>query len=239
MVKPLLIIKAGETFAPTRKSLGDFEDWIIEKLGETEVPLSTVAAYRGVPLPPGESVCGAIITGSHRMVSDCEPWSETIAAWLRRQVNRLPLLGICYGHQLLAHACGGRVGYHPLGSEVGTVTVRLNGEGMADPLFQGLREFPAHAAHRQTVLQLPPGAVCLASNSFEPHHAFRIGPQAWGVQFHPEFDERVAREYIIHQKTTLEGEKQDLLRLLASLQPTPEATALLGRFARLAIGAES
>lgn len=231
-MKPLLIIKAGQTFEETRRTLGDFDDWIVEKLGPQRPPVRVVDAYRHEAIP--SEACAAIVTGSHRMVSDCEPWSEAIAGWLRAHVDRIPLLGICYGHQLLAHACGGRVGFHARGAEIGTAKVRSTAEAAPDSLFAGLKEFPAHVAHRQTVLKLPAGAVCLASNAFEPHHAFRMGKQAWGVQFHPEFDERVARDYVIQQKEVLEAENQDILLLLTSICPTPESSALLKRFAALA-----
>lgn len=235
MDKPLWIIKTGVTFATTREAYGDFEDWIIEKLNSDGPAIRVINVLKGERLPAGEGACGAVITGSHAMVTDGEPWSEALAAWLRRYVNRLPLLGICYGHQLLAHACGGWVDYNPRGAEIGTTRVQLTAAGQADPLFAGLTEFPAHVAHRQSVLRLPPGAVCLARNRFEAHHAFRLGKQAWGVQFHPEFDERIAREYIIQQQSVLQAEKQDLPRLMSQLRPTPDASNLLQRFAELAL----
>ncbi|NIQ10109.1 MAG: glutamine amidotransferase, partial [Gammaproteobacteria bacterium] len=72
--------------------------------------------------------------------------------------------------------------------EVGTVEVRLRPEAQDDRLFQTLpARFPVHATHSQSVLALPPGAVHLAENDFDPHHAMRIGSCAWGVQFHPEY----------------------------------------------------
>ena len=234
-VKPILIIKAGETFDTTRQALGDFEDWILARLGRPAPPVRVVAPFRDEALPSAGEVSAAIVTGSHHMVSDRESWSEMTAAWLDQNLDQLPILGICYGHQLLAHARGGRIGYHPGGVELGTTDVRLTPEAAADPLFGllGTSGFPAHVAHRQTVLALPAGAVRLAGNDFEPHHAFRLGPKAWGVQFHPEFDERVAREYIVRQKETLEADPAVIPRLLASLRPTPQATALLEHFARI------
>ena len=237
-MKPILIIKAGETFGKTRQALGDFEDWILDRLGSRHPPVRLVAPFRHETMPGAEDVSAAIVTGSHHMVSDREPWSERTASWLGQNLGRLPILGICYGHQLLAHACGGRVGYHPGGVELGTADVRLTAEAAADPLFGALETqgFPAHVAHRQTVLELPAGAVRLAGNDFEPHHAFRLGSRAWGVQFHPEFNEQVAREYIVRQKETFEANPGVIPRWLATIRPTPQATGLLERFAQIARG---
>ena len=176
---------------------------------------------------------GVVLTGSHAMVTDREPWSEQTAAWLRDAVYvSLPVLGICYGHQLLAHALGGTVDNHPGGLESGTTVIWRQPEADRDPLFA---ELPSHwhaqVSHRQTVTQLPHGAVLLAYNRFEPHHAFRFGDCAWGVQFHPEFMPEATRAYLLHQTTPLTEQGQDPQRMQTEVQPTPEARSLLGRFA--------
>ena len=64
----------------------------------------------------------------------------------------------------------------------------------------------------QTVKKLPTGAQLLAQNSFESHHAYRIGKNAWGVQFHPEFTADIMKEYVIEQASSLisEGYDRDL-----------------------------
>ena len=87
--------------------------------------------------------------------------------------------------------------------------------------------------HRQSVLKLPDSAVLLARNSYEPHQAFRIGPCAWGVQFHPEFTDEVMAAYLEVQTPDLEKENLDAAALKAAVTAAPEANGLLGRFAEL------
>jgi GMP synthase (glutamine-hydrolysing) len=151
-----------------------------------------------------------------------------MADWIPSLIEaNIPFLGICYGHQLLAHALGGRVGFHPGGKEVGTVDVHLLPESLTDPLFGSL------PSPFQTVLSLPKGAVRLAWNSFEPNHAFRIGSCAWGVQFHPEYDKNIMESYVVEQAKELEAAGRDVAELLRTIRDTPVAVSILSRFALL------
>lgn len=95
-------------------------------------------------------------------------------------------------------------------------------------------QFPAQTVHRQSVARLPHNAVPLAANDFEPHHAFRIGARAWGVQFHPEFSAAAMRGYIEHLSGNLRSENRDPERLIDAVTDTPAATLLLRRFAAIA-----
>lgn len=187
-------------------------------------------------LPPADSCLGVAITGSHDMVTDNLPWSIAVEKWLPSLVREeVPLLGICFGHQLLARAMGGKVGYHPGGIESGTVEISLSSSCADDPLFSGLPvQFPAHADHSQTVLSLPPGAVCLASSPHDPHHAFRIGRNAWGLQFHPEFTAKIMSEYILEQADKLRGAGISVPALLAGIRDTPVPRMLMKKFLLLA-----
>ncbi len=185
---PILILKTGSTHAPIRERLGDFEDWIAAGLRAGGADVVVHDATAGDAPPPAHgAVAGVVITGSHAMVSEREPWSEALVPWLQAAVQaQTPVLGICYGHQLLAHALGGEVDHHPEGVEIGTVTVELQGAAASEPLLGDLPEtFPAQAVHWQSVRRLPPGALLLAGSAHEAHHAFRVGERAWGVQFHP------------------------------------------------------
>lgn len=170
------------------KQFGDFDDWTITALGAVDVGIDIVDAERCDDLPVAEECAGVVITGSRSMVTDNLPWSVNLEEWIPSLLEvGTPFFGICYGHQLLARAAGGRAGFHPQGREIGTLSVHLLPDCSGDPLFGSLpQSFLVHATHLQTVLTLPKGATRLAANAHEPNHAFRIGNWAWGVQFHPE-----------------------------------------------------
>ncbi|MEJ2471778.1 MAG: glutamine amidotransferase [Desulfuromonadales bacterium] len=237
-MKKIHIIKAGEAFAETAAQHGDFDVMIRRGLGVADEQVGVIAAYRGEPLPPPAHCSGIVITGAHCMVTDDLPWSLAIEAWIPKVLaHKVPLLGICYGHQLLGRAMGGTVADHPKGKEVGTFPINLQPASQQDPLFGALPDhFPVHTSHTQSVITLPPGAVLLAANAFEPHHAMRIGSCAWGVQFHPEYDTQVARDYILAQADSLQQSGRDVAALLADVRQTPSAAALLRKFACLACG---
>ncbi len=240
-MKKIFIIKTGSTFPETAAEHGDFEEMTKHGLNLEKIEISTINASVGEALPNPEDCCGVIITGAHCMVTDNLLWSLAIEAWIPSLIKSgVPLLGICYGHQLLGRAMGGLVDFHPQGKEVGTVDLELTEAGSRDLLFNKLpQQFPAHATHAQSVLTLPPGAILLAKNMFEPHHAFRIGPCAWGVQFHPEYNAKVMREYVVKQTESLTQSGQEVNSLLNDVRETPEANSLLKTFARFATTGET
>lgn len=235
---PLLIIKTSSTHEHIRAAMGDFEDWIAQGLrqGGAHQVITHDARSDAAP-PPPQDCAGVVITGSHSMVSERESWSEALVPWLQSAVTAgTPVLGICYGHQLLAHALGGQVDHHPDGVEIGTVSVALHASAQDDPLLGHLPpRFAAQAVHWQSVRVLPPGAVLLAGNAHEPHHAYRVGECAWGVQFHPEFSHEALGAYLDGLGPVLAREGRDAARIAANLQPTPEAASVLARFARIAL----
>ena len=73
----------------------------------------------------------------------------------------------------------------------------------------------------------------LAANPWDQNQAFRLGDRAWGVQFHPEFDADIMREYIGHYSETLSSEGQDPLALRATARDDPSGPAILRRFVEL------
>jgi GMP synthase (glutamine-hydrolysing) len=169
------------------------------------------------------------------MVTQNLDWSLRVEAWLVPVVTAgIPVLGICYGHQLLAKAMGGKVDFHPGGLEIGTTSITLTADALSDPLFQGLPQvFKIHTCHSQTVLALPPGAAPLANNTHDPHHAFRLGCAAWGVQFHPEYTPDIMAGYIRNMSPMIQALGKDPAEAQQQVTDTPEAAQVLTRFAGL------
>jgi GMP synthase (glutamine-hydrolysing) len=237
-MKRLYIVKVGTTFPAIAKKLGDFDAWTAMALGDVAVETCILDAEHGAALPAAGECAGIVITGSHAMVTDDLPWSVKIEEWIPSLLEaHTPLFGICYGHQLLARASGGQVGFHKCGKEIGTVAVELLADCADDALFKSLPQgFFVHVAHSQTVLRLPPGATRLAANAYEPTQAFRLGYSAWGVQFHPEYNADIMRSYIEEQTYELKSSGLDVPGLLSAVAETPIAAETLKKFARLVEG---
>lgn len=163
---------------------------------------------------------GVVVSGSQTSVYDDHEWIHEATEWLRRaHTADVPVLGICWGHQFLAQALGGRVvdmGEHELGyREVARVGW--------DPLFEGLPErFRSFETHSDRVAELPRGASTLARNEVGLQ-AFRVG-SAWGVQFHPEYDRQTA-EWVIEGKDLPADRTEALLDSITDKAADRAATA--------------
>lgn len=141
-------------------------------------------------LPADTAFDGVIVTGSRSSAYVEEAWIVTLCDVIESFVAAdVPLLGVCFGHQALAHALGGTV--ESMGEyELGYREVRQVAD---DPLFESVPDrFLAFQTHSDTVTQLPDGATRLAEND-RGLQAFRYG-SAVGVQFHPEYDAETARD---------------------------------------------
>ncbi len=235
MPPSFLILQTG-TPVPSMRRHGGFPHWIRVAAGLQAKAINVVDAEAGAALPDPQAFAGVLITGSGAMVSHRLAWSEAAADWLRQAVHAgVPSFGICYGHQLLAHALGGTVGDNPRGREMGTVSVQLTAEALDDPLFAGLPvQFSAQATHVQTVLAPPPGAVVLARTGQDGCAAFRWGSNAWGVQFHPEFSTGHMRGYIAARREVLHAEGRDVRQMQHSVCATPASRRILRQFVRQA-----
>jgi len=112
---------------------------------------------------------------------------KIIKSWLRW---RKPMIGLCFGHQLLADAIGGEVEVLPEMAETGQAKIMIDYEGIKDPVFTGFpRVFKAIVGHKASVTSLPRRARVLASSEKCPIQAFRYR-NCYGFQFHPELDQK-------------------------------------------------
>ncbi|ANN69600.1 glutamine amidotransferase [Bordetella bronchialis] len=229
---PVLIIHTGDPEDPIRARHDSYAGFVRRAAGLAPEDVHIVPVFQGEPLPDPARYRAAFITGSPAMVTDREPWSEQTAQWLRHAAAQgLPMFGICYGHQLLAHALGGLVAYNPAGREVGTHMVQHLAE---DPLLVDLpRPFPAQMMHLQSVIQPPPGAIVLASSALDAHQMLRMGPNIVSTQFHPEFPPEFVLDNLERNTAKYGREDMDVEALKQDVRPTPEAAGLLRRFLAL------
>ncbi len=236
--RSLLIVKLGTTFAELAGVQGDFEVMVARRLNIPDERVGVIHPPGGDRLGDPRRWAGIVLTGAPEMVTDRHGWSERTALWLASAVrSRVPVLGICYGHQLLAEALGGQAGDNPNGREFGTVDVELTDEANGDPLLGDWPAIiPAHTCHAQTVTRLPDGAIRLATSRLDGCQAFRVAPRAWGVQFHPEFDADATRFYVRQYRSQLADQGEDVEALLAGVRPAPECESLIARFARYVDG---
>jgi len=239
--KPLVILKTGRKIPTLETITGDYEDWIAAGMGWEAGAVQVITPDRGEALPAPDAVAGIAITGSGSMVTERADWMLRAADWLGDAVQReVPVLGICFGHQLLAHALGGEVDDNPRGVEVGTVEVSLEDAAATDPLFSALpARLWAQLSHRQSVRTLPRGATLLGASEMEPHQGFAFGPRAWGAQFHPEFDERIIPHFVEYYRVSLGEQSRCADTLKSTVRPAPESRLLLRRFAEIVRDAES
>jgi GMP synthase (glutamine-hydrolysing) len=137
-------------------------------------------------LPADPSVyAGVLVTGSAASVNGDWPWVDPLCRFIRLSVSQgVPYLGVCFGHQVLAHALGGVVS-RAAEPEVGWVRISRKGES---PLLEGLPgAFRCFVSHEDEVSRLPPGGRLLACSAGCGVQAFQVGSApVWGIQFHPE-----------------------------------------------------
>lgn len=186
---PLAIIQLETPPQAVSAIVGEQKQWFVDALNLSADEYIVVRPDLGEPLPALETISAAILSGSWAMVTDHADWSERTAAWVRHAVaEQLPLLGVCYGHQLMSYALGGEVGDNPNGWERGLTALEARAQSHHDPLLASLpSEFSAWLSHRQSVLTPPPGAQVLAASAQDGCQIIRYSAQALSVQFHPEF----------------------------------------------------
>ncbi|TAN05665.1 MAG: glutamine amidotransferase [Rhodanobacteraceae bacterium] len=238
MKRPLLLIQTGEAPEPIAARFGRFADWFRRAMRLDAAEFKVVRVDAGAPLPAHASVAGAVISGSGAMVTERADWSERTARWIREAAGlQTPVYGVCYGHQLMAHALGGTVGWLAGGREIGTQVITRDAASRADGLGPLPATFPAQTTHRQSVLQPPAAAEVLASSRRDPYQLLRYGPQLLSSQFHPEFTADIMRAYISARAGALRTEGLDPDALEQDVEATEAARGLLERFARRALAA--
>jgi GMP synthase-like glutamine amidotransferase len=170
-----------------------------------------------------------LLTGSRADSFSDEPWVVT----LRQQVTRLlqaqhTLIGVCFGHQLIAHCLGAPVGRAPQGWRTGRQSYEWLGQPEQLGRSPGARApLGLLASHQDQVLALPPGATLLATQPECPVAAYAVGDQVFCIQPHPEFTPEMSA-FLLNKRRAHLGEDH-YQRSMGSL-PEPHDGLALARF---------
>lgn len=197
------------------------------------VQMRSVSAEADLSAEPGPQVRGVVISGSPRDAWSSDPVNTALCQLIDRCHQRgVPLLGVCYGHQVLGRALGAKVAPHPDGWELGNVTIQLTEEGRRSRLFETLpTTFDALQSHRDAVIELPPGCELLATGAHTRIQSFAFDNLLFGVQFHPEARPDILRYLWGPRLERWRGQIGfDLDHRLTTFQEVPESALVLNRF---------
>ncbi len=156
--------------------------------------------------PESPDECDAyIVTGSPRGVYDDDPWIAPLAQFLRDcYAAGKKLIGICFGHQMLAHALGGQARKSEKGWGLGQKRIEVSGER---PWMAGDNgSINLYFAHQDQVTSLPPGAELLGGNDFCPIGFYDIGEQVLAIQGHPEFTAGIMEDILSRKEGHIDDE---------------------------------
>ena len=218
------------TGAPPERvaGFGTYPDMFRKLLGEDAYDYRVFAVDEG-ELPPSPEACQAyLVTGSSSGVYDATPWIGDLMGFLAEAKGRAALVGVCFGHQVMAQAFGGKVIKSPKGWGLGEQTYDiLRREPWMDPASQ----IRLPGSHQDQVVEAPPGAEVVAASDFTPFGALAYRDQpAISLQLHPEFDPAYAIALIENRRgSRLTAEEADLA--IASYQ-APDDRARVGGWIR-------
>ncbi len=171
------ILQTGQAPDALKDDLGDYPDLFMRLLAGHDFSFATWRVEAGL-FPASVTDCdGWLITGSRHGAYEDHPWIPPLELFIRDAfAAHVPVVGICFGHQIVAQAMGGRVEQFKGGWAVG-----------AQDYDFGDRTMTLNAWHRDQVTQVPPGARVVASNDFCANAALLYDTRAFTVQAHPEF----------------------------------------------------
>jgi GMP synthase (glutamine-hydrolysing) len=230
----IVVLVTGDPVPEARAKRGDFVDLIRQAAPAFGTCEWAAHDVRGLDVIPNLTGAAAVIvTGSAASVTEALPWMVRTGECLRALVAlEVPLLGICFGHQLLGHALGGRVSLNPRGREMGSVALTREED---DPVIGARGTATVNMTHLDSVVELPPGARRIAHTRQEPNAAVRFGRSVWGVQYHPEIDAAVMRSYFEARREVLLVEGFDIAAAEGAVVDAPEGALVISRFLRFAL----
>lgn len=171
------ILQTGESPDILREGSGDYPDMFETLLAGRGLTFRTYRV-KDMDFPADVHDCeGWLITGSRFGAYEDHPFIKPLEAFIRKAIAaKVPMVGVCFGHQIIAQAMGGTVEKFPGGWAVGAQDYDFGGETVT-----------LNAWHQDQVTQRPEGAEVAGSNAFCENAALVYGDAAFTVQAHPEF----------------------------------------------------
>lgn len=235
----LTIIETGRPPAPIAEDFPRYPA-MVEALLKPHLPAlscETVAVVDGEALPEPSGLQAVLITGSPVGVYDPVDWIAPLKAFIRAAgAARVPQVGICFGHQIMAEAFGGKAAKAPQGWGLGRHSYELDIiHPWADPPANG--GLSLAVSHQDQVLVAPQGTHVLARSAFTPYAALAYEHvPAVSFQGHPEFCQTFASALIASRRGTRFTEEQ-ADTALASLQAPLDGHVVAGWIAGFLRGA--
>tara|TARA_Y100000994_G_C15522421_1_gene372197 strand:- start:44 stop:736 length:693 start_codon:yes stop_codon:yes gene_type:complete len=190
----IIILSNGPGLPEVVSLYGHSSEWIPSSIEEKNINYTVIKTYDNVSFDYSNADA-FIITGSKYSVYDDAQWIHN----LKLKVDEIiklgkPILGICFGHQLLASCLGAKVEKNIHGWELGSYEISLTKAGQSSPLFNNFNDNDiVYESHQDVVLSLPENVVELAYSD-KGNQSFSYRDFLYGVQFHPEFSYNVTRK---------------------------------------------
>lgn len=231
-VEPIGILETGKPPAGLVARYGSYVDMVQAMVGQGYATRAYDVQGGDLPARP-EDHRAYVITGSSAGVYDRLAWIAPLQAFIRAAHGRVKLVGLCFGHQVMASALGGRVEKSGKGWGLGLHPYEVV---VAAPwMTEAPRRIAVAASHQDQVVAAPDGATVLAASAFTPFAALAYaGGESISVQFHPEFSHALAAELVTLRAPALPPGLA--AQALASLEGPGDAP-LIGRWIRGFIGA--
>ena len=198
------ILQCDATNENFRDEHGDYPEMFISLFQSIDPELQfAVFDVRLEQYPQTPQECDAyLITGSRFSVYDDEAWIRKLEKFVvELHSEKHPLLGICFGHQMIARALGGKTEKATQGWGVGVQSYRKTKK--KSWLKPDLENFSLLAVHQDQVTQLPLGAELIAESEFCPNAAFRIDDHILTFQAHPEFEKAYSKVLLVLREQNL------------------------------------